>query len=127
MRTSPEWVKLRRRLVGVVFLLVFALLIWFSLALYNKRFTPVSLVTLYTNSVGNEMHLGAEVMARGVQVGEVRSISATGTGARLELALQPGMVRHLPANVTALMVPTTLFGERYVDLLIPASPSVARL
>jgi phospholipid/cholesterol/gamma-HCH transport system substrate-binding protein len=127
VRSSPGWVKTRRRLVGVVFLLVFALLIWFSLALYNKQFTPVSMVTLYTDSVGNEMHLGAEVMARGVQVGEVRSISADGTGARLELAIQPGMVPHLPANVTAVMVPTTLFGERYVDLLIPAAPSVARL
>src|SRR5215472_701602 len=127
MRTSPEWVKLRRRLVGVVFLLVFALLIWFSLALYHKQFTPVSMVTLYTDSVGNEMHLGAEVMVRGVQVGEVRSISADGTGARLELAIQPGAVPQLPANVTAVMVPTTLFGERYVDLLLPARPSVARL
>jgi phospholipid/cholesterol/gamma-HCH transport system substrate-binding protein len=124
---SPEWVKVRRRLIGVVFLLVFALLIWLSLALYNKQFTPVAMVTLYTDSVGNEMHLGAEVMARGVQVGEVRSISADGSGARLQLAIEPGMVAHLPANVTAEMVPTTLFGERYVDLLIPAQPSAARL
>jgi phospholipid/cholesterol/gamma-HCH transport system substrate-binding protein len=127
MTPSPQWVKLRRRLVGLVFLLVFALLIWLSLALYHKQFAPVSTVTLYTGSVGNEMHLGAEVMVRGVQVGEVRSISADGTGARLELAIQPGMVPHLPANVTALMVPTTLFGERYVDLLIPTHPTVARL
>ncbi len=127
MNPSREWVKLRRRLVGLVFLLVFALLIWLSLALYNKKFTPVSMVTLYTDSIGNEMHLGAEVMVRGVQVGEVRSISADGTGARLELAIQPSMVAQLPANVTAEMVPTTLFGERYVDLLIPAQPSTARL
>jgi phospholipid/cholesterol/gamma-HCH transport system substrate-binding protein len=111
----------------VVFLLVFALLIWFSLALYHKQFTPVSTVTLYTDSVGNEMHIGAGVMLRGVQVGEVRSISADGTGARLELAIQPGMVPQLPANVTAEMIPTTLFGERYVDLLIPAQPATARL
>src|SRR5215470_3221489 len=127
MTASPEWVKARRRLVGVVFLLVFALLIWLSLALYHKQFTPVSTVTLYTDSVGNEMHTGAEVMVRGVQVGQVQSITADGTGARLQLAIQPGLVPRLPANVTALMVPTTLFGERYVDLLIPAQPSVARL
>jgi phospholipid/cholesterol/gamma-HCH transport system substrate-binding protein len=119
--------KLRRRLIGVVFLVVMALLLWLSLALYNKQFTPVTMVTLYTDSVGNEMHLGAEVMLRGVQVGEVRQISASGTGARLELAIQPGMVSHLPANVSAVMVPTTLFGERYVDLLIPARPAAARL
>jgi phospholipid/cholesterol/gamma-HCH transport system substrate-binding protein len=124
---SPAWIKARQRLVGLVFLLVFALLIWLSLALYNKQFTPASMVTLYTDSVGNEMHVGGEVMVRGVQVGEVRSISADGTGARLELAIQPGMVPHIPANVTAEMLPTTLFGERYVDLLLPARPVTARL
>jgi phospholipid/cholesterol/gamma-HCH transport system substrate-binding protein len=127
VRPSQEWTKARRRLVGLVFLLVFALLIWFSLALYHKQFTPVSMVTLYTDSVGNEMHVGAEVLVRGVQIGEVRSISADGTGARLELAIQPGMVPQLPANVTAEMIPTTLFGERYVDLLVPVRPTVARL
>ena len=127
MRSSPEWVNARRRLVGVVFLLVFALLVWLSVALYNKQFTPVAMVTLYTDSVGNEMHPGADVKIRGVQVGEVRQISADGTGAKLELAIQPDMVNQIPANVTAEMLPTTLFGERYVDLVMPAAPTQARL
>jgi phospholipid/cholesterol/gamma-HCH transport system substrate-binding protein len=127
MRLAPAQDKVRRRLVGVVFLLVFALLVWLSVALYNKQFTPAAMVTLYTDAVGNEMHPGADVKIRGVQVGEVRQISADGTGARLELAIQPAMVPQIPANVTALMVPTTLFGERYVDLLMPPSPVPARL
>jgi phospholipid/cholesterol/gamma-HCH transport system substrate-binding protein len=127
VRSSSGWTKTRLRLVGVVFLLVMALLLWLSVALYHKQFTPVAMVTLYTDSVGNEMHLGAEVMVKGVQVGEVRAISADGTGARLELAIQPDKVPLLPANVTAAMIPTTLFGERYVDLLIPAHPSPRRL
>jgi phospholipid/cholesterol/gamma-HCH transport system substrate-binding protein len=127
MRLSPAQAKVRRRLVGVVFLLVFALLVWLSVALYNKQFTPVAMVTLYTDSVGNEMHPGADVMIRGVQVGEVRQISADGTGARLTLAIQPGMVGQIPANVTAEMVPTTLFGQRFVDLIMPAQPLPARL
>jgi phospholipid/cholesterol/gamma-HCH transport system substrate-binding protein len=127
MRLSPAQAKVRRRLVGVVFLLVFALLVWLSVALYNKQFTPVAMVTLYTDSVGNEMHPGADVMIRGVRVGEVRQISADGTGARLTLAIQPGMVAQIPANVTAEMVPTTLFGQRYVDLVMPAQPVPARL
>jgi phospholipid/cholesterol/gamma-HCH transport system substrate-binding protein len=127
MRLSATQDKTRRRLVGVVFLLVFALLVWLSVALYNKQFTPVAMVTLYTDSVGNEMHPGADVKIRGVQVGEVRQISADGTGARLELAIQPDMVNQIPANVTAEMLPTTLFGERYVDLVMPAAPTQARL
>jgi len=127
MRLAPAQEKVRRRLVGVVFLLVFALLVWLSVALYNKQFTPAAMVTLYTDAVGNEMHLGADVVVRGVQVGEVRQISAVGTGARLELAIQPAMVPHIPANVTALMVPTTLFGERQVYLVMPVQPGPARL
>jgi len=127
MRLAAEQEKIRRRLVGVVFLLVFALLVWLSVALYNKQFTPAAMVTLYTDSVGNEMHPGADVKIRGVQVGEVRQISADGTGAKLELAIQPDMVNQIPANVTAEMLPTTLFGERYVDLVMPAAPTQARL
>ena len=80
MRLAPAQEKLRRRLIGVVFLLVFALLVWLSVALYNKQFTPAVTVTLYTGSVGNEMHPGADVKVRGVQVGQVRQISAAGTG-----------------------------------------------
>jgi phospholipid/cholesterol/gamma-HCH transport system substrate-binding protein len=119
--------KLRRRAAGVAFLLVLVLLAWLSVALYQKKFTPVATVTLYTSSAGNEMNLGAEVMVRGVEVGEVRQISADGSGARLELAIDPGIVSQLPANVSAEMLPTTLFGERYVDLIPPPDPSTQML
>ncbi len=127
MNPSPGWVKTRRRLGGVAFLLVLALLVWLSIAVYQKKFSSAAMVTLYTSSAGNEMHPGAEVMVRGVQVGTVRQISADGSGARLELAIDPGQVPLLPANVSAEMVPTTLFGERYVDLILPSHPVRARL
>lgn len=126
-RPSARSVKVRRRLAGVAFLLVMALLVWLSVALYQKKFTPVAMVTLYTSNIGNEMHTGAQVMVRGVQVGEVRTISAYGPGARMVLAIDPAQLQRLPANVSALMLPTTLFGERYVDLLLPAHPSVRTL
>jgi phospholipid/cholesterol/gamma-HCH transport system substrate-binding protein len=119
--------KASRRLAGLAFLLVIAMLAWLSVALYSKTFTSVATVTLYTSSAGNEMHTGAQVMVRGVQVGEVRQVSANGGGARLELAIQPGELPRIPANVSAEMLPTTLFGERYVDLIVPAQPSVATL
>ncbi len=117
----------RRRLAGVAFLVVLALLAWLSVAAYQKKFSSAAMVTLYTRNVGNEMHPGAQVMVRGVQVGEVRQVSADGTGARLLLAIQPGVLPRLPANVSAMMLPTTLFGERYVDLIMPARPSVRTL
>ncbi len=120
-------VKTRRRLGGVAFLLVLALLVWLSVAIYQKKFTSVAMVTLYTSSAGNEMHPGAQVMVRGVQVGEVRQVSADGARARLELAIEPSQLSMLPANVFAQMLPTTLFGERYVDLILPSKPSAVRL
>ena len=127
MRSSQGAVKARRRLAGVAFLVAMALLVWLSVALYQKKFTNVAMVTLYTSSVGNEMHPGAQVMARGVQVGEVRQVSANGAGARLLLAIQPDALQRLPANLSAMMLPTTLFGERYVDLILPPRPTIRTL
>ncbi|MFF8409157.1 MCE family protein [Streptomyces omiyaensis] len=120
---APRGQTLRRRSAGVVFLLVPALLAWLAVAVYDKRFTDSDPVVVETGSVGNEMHLGAEVKLRGVVVGEVRAIDATGTGARLTLAMRPGALGHVPSDVRAQMLPTTLFGERFVALVPPANPS----
>ncbi|MDN3357846.1 MCE family protein [Actinomadura sp. DC4] len=119
---DPPGVKARRRLTGLAFLLVLCLLVWLSIAVYQKRFSDAAMVTLRTSSVGNEMHPHADVKLRGRVVGEVRDITADGSGARLRLALQPGAMKDLPRNVTAQMLPTTLFGERYVALIPPPDP-----
>ncbi|WP_428954964.1 MCE family protein [Streptomyces sp. cg35] len=118
---------LRRRLAGLVFLVVPALLIWLAVAVYNKDFVASDDVVVETGSVGNEMHLGAEVKLRGVVLGEVRKIDATPTGARLTLALEPGALDDIPDDVRAQMLPTTLFGERYVALVPPGDPSTRML
>lgn len=116
-------VKVRRRMIGAAFLAILSLLVWLSIAIYQKQFTNVATVTLKTGSVGNEMHLYADVKLRGVVIGEVRTIDADGQGAKLTLAIQPGQIHRLPANVTAQMLPTTLFGQRYVALVPPANPA----
>jgi phospholipid/cholesterol/gamma-HCH transport system substrate-binding protein len=128
--SASGWIKARRRLVGVAFLAVLALLAWVSVATYQKRFATVAMVDLYTDNAGNEMHPQAAVKVRGVQIGEVRRITADGDGARLELALDPSRLDMVPADVTAQLLPTTLFGERYVALIPPAraaAPATARL
>ncbi|SEO25917.1 MCE family protein [Actinacidiphila rubida] len=109
-----------RRTAGIVFLLVPALLAWLAVAVYDKSFTDEATVTVDTGSTGNEMHQGADVKMRGVVVGRVSSIHADGEGARLTLALKPGALHRIPAGVTAQMLPTTLFGERFVALVPPA-------
>ncbi|MCX5409688.1 MCE family protein [Streptomyces sp. NBC_00335] len=121
--SSPRGETLRRRLAGVVFLLVPALLVWLAIAVYDKQFTASTPITIETSSVGNEMHPGAEVKLRGVVIGEVRSIDATDSGARLTLAMNPAALADIPSDVRAQMLPTTLFGERFVALVPPQTPS----
>jgi virulence factor Mce-like protein len=64
---------------------------------------------------------------RGVIVGEVRDVAASADGADIELALKPEYMEQIPADVTARLLPKTLFGERFVSLEIPDQPSAERL
>ncbi|MDT0393876.1 MCE family protein [Streptomyces edwardsiae] len=125
--SGPRGETLRHRLAGVVFVLVPVLLIWLAVAVYDKEFTDSDPVVVETGSVGNQMHPGAEVKLRGVVVGEVRAIDATGDGARLTLAMKPGALDDVPSDVRAQMLPTTLFGERFVALVPPPDPSAETL
>ncbi|MCF2125495.1 MCE family protein [Strepomyces sp. STD 3.1] len=121
--SGPRGKTLGHRFAGVVFLLVPALLIWLAVAVYDKEFTESDPVVVETGSAGNQMHPGAEVKLRGVVVGEVRDIDADGAGARLTLAMKPGALDRVPSDVRAQMLPTTLFGERFVALVPPQNPS----
>jgi phospholipid/cholesterol/gamma-HCH transport system substrate-binding protein len=122
---SRAWAKTKVRLAGAAFLALLLVLAGLSVAVFNKDFSGDTMVTLYTDSTGNEMNIDADVQVKGVDVGQVRSITANGTGAKLELAINPQTAASLPANVTAEMLPTTLFGERYVSLVEPATPDTA--
>jgi virulence factor Mce-like protein len=122
MSDHPARSRLRYQLYGLVFLVVAALFVVLSLAFYRKAFVSVVPVTLETDHVGNQLRAGADVKLRGVIVGEVRAIRPDGDHAVLDLALDPGHVARIPANVSARLLPKTLFGERYVALLVPEHP-----
>jgi virulence factor Mce-like protein len=112
----------KRRVAGVVFLLVLAMLVQLTVLFYNKAFTKVVHVTLQADRAGNQLSAPADVKLRGLLVGEVRKVESTGRGARIELALQPDKIDRIPANVEAQLLPKTLFGEKYVLLVDPAKP-----
>jgi virulence factor Mce-like protein len=119
--------KIRVRLQGVAFLVVLALLLGLAVATYNKAFTEVAHVTLETDTAGNQLQETSDVKVRGVIVGEVRAVHASTKGATIDLALDPDHLREIPGNVSARLLPKTLFGERFVNLQIPDSPSQERL
>jgi phospholipid/cholesterol/gamma-HCH transport system substrate-binding protein len=121
--SSGAGAVVKRRVAGVVFLLVLAGLIGLTIALYQKAFTPVVEVTLQASKAGNQLTTPADVKLRGLIVGEVREIDATDDGVAMRLALDPDQVELIPQNVSARLLPKTLFGEKYVDLVLPEDPA----
>lgn len=117
----PEVV--RHRLLGLVFVGLLLLGVAFTYAIFNKSFTDVEHVRLKADRIGLQLPRHADVKVRGVRVGEVRSVSTVGDGASIDLALDPGAMDAIPADVTAKIVPKTLFGEKYVELVLPDAPS----
>ncbi|RPF37278.1 MCE family protein [Streptomyces sp. TLI_185] len=113
----------RLRLYGVVFLAVLALLLSLSVAVYQQAFTPAVRIRLEADSLGNQLDPRADVKLRGLLVGEVRSVHADGRKATLDIALKPEYAADIPSDVRARLLPKTLFGEKYVDLVAPARSS----
>jgi phospholipid/cholesterol/gamma-HCH transport system substrate-binding protein len=115
----------RYRIYGLAFLLVVALLLALTVALYNKAFTPIVAVKLRSDRAGMQLLPRSDVKVRGLIVGEVRDIRATATGAELDLALDREKAHLVPGDVKARLLPKTLFGEKYVDLVAPAQGGAA--
>lgn len=114
-----------RRLLGLTYIVVLFGLLALSVAVYQKAFTKVVLVTLRTDHTGNQLLSASDVKERGVIVGTVRKVKSQGDGAIVTLALEPGRVSQIPSNVSAQILPKTLFGEQYVALQIPEQPARA--
>lgn len=123
MISYPPGSRVRYQLLGIVFVLVAVLFVAATVAIYRKAFTSSVDVTVRTDRIGTQLTEGADVKVRGVRVGEVRSVAASADGASIELALDPEAVAQVPVNVSAQLLPKTLFGERYVDLRIPDAPA----
>ncbi|HEV7896698.1 MAG TPA: MlaD family protein, partial [Planosporangium sp.] len=107
----------RHRFLGIAFIVVLTAALSMSVLQYKKAFTPVTWVTLRADHTGAQILEGAEVKLRGVVVGDVRTINSDGKNATLRLALNPAMADQIPRDVSARLLPKTLFGERYVALV----------
>jgi len=108
---------------GVVYVLVLAALIGLSIAIYQKVFTRVTWVTLKADKAGLQLPKFGDVRMHGVLVGQIRSISQNGKVAVIKLGLNPSAAKQIPSNVDAEIIPTTLFGQKYVQFVAPADPS----
>jgi phospholipid/cholesterol/gamma-HCH transport system substrate-binding protein len=119
-RASRLWSALA--LVVVIIGFIYA-----TMGAFNKSFSSVVPVTLVSDRAGLVMEVGAKVKLRGVQVGEVGTITGGDTPVKLRLNLFPDQVKFIPANVSARIQATTIFGAKYVELVYPPDPSAKRL
>jgi phospholipid/cholesterol/gamma-HCH transport system substrate-binding protein len=113
----------RLLVAGVVFLTCVGLLIALSIAVYQKKFERVTMVTIHADRAGLQLSRFGDVRLNGVLVGQVRSVGEDGNEAVIKVALDPDEAKQIPANVGVQIIPTTLFGQKFVSFVRPQNPS----
>jgi phospholipid/cholesterol/gamma-HCH transport system substrate-binding protein len=106
-----------------VLLVVIAASSTLTALLFNGTLRETVPLTLVSDRAGLVMEDGAKVKLRGVQIGEVASIGTESNLSKLNLKMDPGPFQYLPSNVEAEIKSSTAFGAKYVDLIVPDSPS----
>ena len=116
---------MRFKALGIVFVALLLGAVYSTYAVFTKKFADYDEVVLETTHVGLQLPERADVKIRGVIVGEVidREAVDEAGNARLTLGLHPDKRGTIPADVTARILPKTLFGEKYVALQIPEDPA----
>ncbi len=118
---SPRTRTIRASVILVVVLTLIGLLLMYSFGTFDDKVRVVAKV----DSAGGALTTGAEVKLDGVVVGTVKSIEPARKGVELELDLDPGKVDRVPSNVTVRILPISIFGAAYVELMRPETPASA--
>ena len=77
-------------------------------------------MTLEADRAGLQMAVYGDVRYNGVLVGQIRDIEQQGDQAVITLGLEPDSAAQIPKDVDASILPTTLFGRKFVSLDAPA-------
>jgi len=119
-RIHPAW-------CAATLIAAIATFIWYCGATFAGSLDSMIPITLAADRSGLVMESGAKVKLRGVLVGHVTGIEPGTKPVRLKLELFPDQIRHIPANISAQIRSTTIFGAKYVDLEIPENPSAQHI
>ncbi len=116
---------------GLVTLVLAAMLFAVVYGQFRGDFTPKTKLTMLASRAGLVMDPGAKVTYNGVEIGRVADIAATvrdgKPAAKFTLDVYPRYLHLIPANVTANIEATTVFGGKYVSLTTPKNPSPQRV
>ncbi len=119
-RLKPAWWT-------AILMVVIALILVLTVALFNRSFTPHEVVTLTSDRSGVMLEPGSKVKLRGVDIGQVAAVSGGRDNVAMKLELDPDQMQYIPANVEPEIKATTAFGNKFVDLVYPSDPSPQRL
>ena len=115
MRTEPTTVQ--RLVAGAVGLGVAGLLgLWLAMS-YFGVWTSDAKVSIDVNQVGDAIGPGAKVRYHGIIVGRVLKLAEHGDSYRLQILVGDDHAKSIPDDATARILPGTIFGSEYVELL----------
>lgn len=124
-RELPRHTLARRGLIALVALAVIGVLL--SLR-SNGTFGDKPHVSTVVADAGGALRTGSDVKMDGVLVGKVSKVERDDSGGVLiDMEMSPEDLDHVPANVVARILPATVFGTTFVDLVVHGSPSEEKL
>ncbi|KAA1429117.1 MCE family protein [Nocardioides antri] len=121
-RDVPRHVYARRGLIVLVGLAVLGVLVTLR---SNGTLGDKPHVTTVVKDAGGALRKGSDVKMNGVIVGKVRSVKrdeASGAVA-IDMEMSEDDLEHVPANVVARVLPATVFGTTFVDLVVHGPPA----
>jgi virulence factor Mce-like protein len=120
-RDLPRHVLARRGVIVLVALAVIAALI--SLR-SNGTFGAKPHVSAVVADAGGALRKGSDVKMGGVLVGKVSSVERDKSGGVLiDMEMSESDLEYIPANVVARVLPATVFGTTFVDLVVHGKPA----
>lgn len=103
--------------LGLAYLMIVAALVWVSIAAYRHEFADEIAVRVQAQAAAQQLNVGGDVRMNGAIVGRVSRVSRSAKGgAEIELQIDRTSARRIPSDVVARILPTTLFGQKYVEL-----------
>jgi phospholipid/cholesterol/gamma-HCH transport system substrate-binding protein len=112
--------------VGTVAALFTAYAAWTGLSYLGKVGGGVRM-TAFLPTSGDSLGPASNVKYHGLVVGRVITVSGQAGQSRAEIVLKPDQAEHIPANVTARVLPATIFGSEFVELVPPSAPRPQRI
>ena len=101
---------------------------WLVTAQFQGAFESSDRVTVLTDRAGLLLLPGSKVRMHGAQIGSVSEVTPLADGrAEVQLAIEPGRLRLVPDNIAIDIAPSTVFGAKAVEFIVPESPSRGRL